>query len=65
MKLLFTLIGLVMILEGMPYVAFPEHMRKWLKQLSEMRPSALRGIGLAAMALGLLICYITQGSGLF
>ena len=64
MKLLVTLIGLVLILEGMPYVVFPEGMQKWMRQLSEMNPGSLRVTGLVAMAIGLLLCYITQRSGL-
>lgn len=60
-----TLIGLVFILEAIPYVAFPEAMQKWLQQLAAARPGELRIMGLVAMALGLLICYITQRSGFF
>jgi uncharacterized protein YjeT (DUF2065 family) len=65
MKLLLTLIGLVFILEGLPYFAFPEAMLKWLKQLLEMRPAQLRIMGLLAMAFGFFLCFVTQKSGLF
>ena len=65
MKLLITLIGLVFVLEGVPYVACPEAMQKWLRQLLTMRPGQLRVMGLLAMALGLLLCYITQRTALF
>jgi uncharacterized protein YjeT (DUF2065 family) len=65
MKFLFTLIGLVFILEGLPYLTFPEAMQKWLQQLLEMRPAQLRIVGLLAMGVGLLICYITLRTGLF
>jgi hypothetical protein len=60
MKYLLSLIGVVLILEALPYVACPEAMQKWLKQLSEMDPAVLRVIGLLAMGAGLLLCYITQ-----
>ena len=50
MKLLILLIGLILILEGLPYVAAPEGMRNWLKKLSEMDPGQLRSMGLVAMA---------------
>ena len=60
MNYLVTLIGLVLVLEALPYVAFPEAMQDWLKQLSEMNPAMLRIFGLVAMGLGLLLCYITQ-----
>ncbi|MFP3982675.1 MAG: DUF2065 domain-containing protein [Desulfurivibrionaceae bacterium] len=65
MKFLLSLIGLVLILESLPYVASPETMQKWLRQLSEMEPSLLRVIGLFFMAVGLLICYIARRTNLF
>ncbi len=65
MKMLITLIGLVLILEGLPYVASPEAMQRWLKQLAEMRPDILRIIGVFAMAAGFLLCFVAQKSGLF
>jgi len=65
MKLFLLLIGMVLILEGMPYVAAPEAMRDWLAKLSQMPASQLRGFGLFAMALGLLICFVVQKSSLF
>jgi len=65
MKLLITVLGLVLIIEGLPYVASPEAMQDWLRQLSSFRPRVLRGIGLAAMAVGLVLCYLTQRTNLF
>jgi uncharacterized protein YjeT (DUF2065 family) len=64
MKLLFTLIGVVFILEGLPYLTFPEAMQKWLQQLLEMRPAQLRIVGMFAVGIGLIICYVTLRSGL-
>lgn len=63
MKLLLLLVGMVLILEGLPYVAFPDSMREWLKKVSEMRSEHLRIFGLAAMVTGFLICWIVQRSG--
>ncbi len=60
MKILFLLIGLILILEGLPYVAAPEGMRDWLKKLSEMESGQLRSMGLIAMTIGLVICFIVQ-----
>ena len=65
MKLMLTLIGLVFVLEGLPYLAFPEAMQRWLKQILEMSPVQLRLVGLLAVGLGLLLCYLTQRTGLF
>lgn len=65
MKLLLTLIGLVFILEGLPYLTFPEAMQRWLQQLLEMKPVQLRMVGLFAVGTGLLICYVTMRTSLF
>ena len=65
MKLLLTLIGVVFILEGLPYLTFPEAMQRWLRQLMEMKPAQLRLVGLAAVGIGLSICYVTLRSNLF
>jgi uncharacterized protein YjeT (DUF2065 family) len=65
MKLLLTLIGLVLVLEGLPYVASPEAMQRWLRQILEMEPRQLRRIGLVAMVLGFILCYLAQRSPLF
>ncbi len=60
MKLFVLLIGMVLIFEGLPYVAAPEIMQAWLKKLSETRPEQLRIMGLVAMASGILLCWIIQ-----
>ena len=65
MKLLFTLVGLIFILEGLPYLTFPEAMQRWLQQIMEMKSAQLRMVGLFAVGLGLLICYITLRTSLF
>ncbi len=65
MKLFITLIGLILILEGLPYAASPEAMQRWLRQILEMPPEQLRRIGLIAMAIGFFLCYLAQKSGLF
>jgi len=49
----------------LPYLTFPEAMQKWLRQLMEMRPSQLRMVGLLAVGIGLLICFVTQRTDLF
>lgn len=65
MKLFVLLIGMVLILEGLPYVAAPETMKEWLEKLSTIEPSQLRIFGLIAMAIGLVICFIVQKTTLF
>jgi len=65
MKFLFTLIGLIFILEGLPYLTFPEAMQRWLQQLMEMKPAQLRIVGLFAVGIGLMICYVSLRTNLF
>ncbi len=57
MKLLFCLLGLVLIIEGLPYFAFPHKMKKWMLVMQEVPDSHLRLMGFIAMAAGLLIAY--------
>ena len=65
MKLLISLIGMVLILEALPYVACPEAMKDRLRQLSEMDPGILRVLGLMALGGGLFLCYLAQRTQLF
>ena len=58
MKLLFCLIGLVFIIEGLPYFAFPDKMKRWMKMVLEMPDSHLRALGLVAMCIGLVLTYL-------
>ena len=64
MKLLTLLIGLVLVLEGVPYVAAPEAMQNWLRQIITMEPRLLRILGLVSVAGGLLLCFLTQRTDL-
>lgn len=65
MKILILLVGMVLIVEGIPYVASPESMREWLRKISDMKAEHIRMLGLLSMSLGLLICWIVQRSGYF
>ena len=57
MKLLLCLLGLVLFVEGLPYVISPGKMKKWMMTFQEVPNPQLRAMGLIAMALGLLITY--------
>ncbi len=58
MKLLFCLLGLVLIVEGLPYLAFPDKMKKWLEHIQHVPDNQLRVVGLLAICLGLLLTYL-------
>jgi uncharacterized protein YjeT (DUF2065 family) len=57
MKLLFCLIGLILIVEGLLYFVSPGKMKKWMSAIQEIPDPHLRTMGLLAMGLGLLIAY--------
>ncbi len=65
MKFFVTLVGLVFIIEGLPYVASPEAMQRWLRQLLEMQPGQLRFMGLIAMGFGFFLCFLALKTGMF
>ncbi|MFP4087730.1 MAG: DUF2065 domain-containing protein [Desulfobacteraceae bacterium] len=58
MKFFFCLLGLVLIVEGLPYFACPDRMKKWVATLQELPSSRLRLMGFVAMAVGLLMVYL-------
>ncbi|MDD5759723.1 MAG: DUF2065 domain-containing protein [Desulfobulbaceae bacterium] len=60
MKLLVSLLGVVLVLEGLPYAAFPEPMQRWLKQMTVMSPTLLRIFGFLAITTGLFLCFLAQ-----
>ena len=61
MEFFLCVIGMVMIVEGLPYFAFPEKMKLWLQKILEMPDSALRKFGLVMMITGLWMVYIGKG----
>lgn len=58
MDFFLCVIGMVMILEGLPYFAFPERMKDWVRKVLEMPESALRRLGMVLMGIGLLLVYV-------
>jgi uncharacterized protein YjeT (DUF2065 family) len=51
-------LGMVLILEGLPYFAFPGRMKEWLVRIAETPDGHLRRVGLALMAVGLGLVYM-------
>jgi len=49
-----------LIIEGLPYFAFPEKTRKMIQKILTVPDSRLRLIGLIAMCVGLLFIYVSQ-----
>ena len=57
MEFFLCVIGMVMIVEGLPYFAFPEKMKNWIQQVIEIPDGALRKFGLVLMLIGLGLIY--------
>jgi uncharacterized protein YjeT (DUF2065 family) len=58
MKYFLCVIGMVMIVEGLPYFAFPENMKSWIQKLLVMPGGTLRKFGLVMMVIGLALVYM-------
>ncbi len=58
MSYFLCVIGMVMIIEGLPYFAFPEKMKPWLQKLSETPDHSLRRLGIILIAAGFLLVYL-------
>jgi uncharacterized protein YjeT (DUF2065 family) len=63
MKFFLCVIGMVMIVEGLPYFAFPEKMKFWVQKVLEMPDSALRKFGFVLMLTGLWMIYLGRVLG--
>jgi uncharacterized protein YjeT (DUF2065 family) len=48
---------MVMIIEGLPYFAFPEKMKFWIQKIAETPDGSLRKFGVGLMVLGLVLVY--------
>jgi len=57
MKYFLAVIGMVFIVEGLPYFAFPDKIKAYLRKLAEIPDRTLRILGFAAVAVGLLLVY--------
>ena len=58
MEFFFCVIGMVMIIEGLPYFAFPEKIKGFFQKVSEMPEKSLRIFGLVLMVGGLGLVYL-------
>jgi uncharacterized protein YjeT (DUF2065 family) len=57
MKYFLCVLGMVFIIEGLPYFAFPEKIKAYLMKLQEMPDSTLRLFGLSAIITGLFLVF--------
>ncbi|MBF0378354.1 MAG: DUF2065 domain-containing protein [Desulfamplus sp.] len=57
MKFFICVMGMVMIVEGLPYFAFPEKMKEIIITVTELPENSLRRFGAILMLLGLGVVY--------
>lgn len=53
-------LGLAFVIESIPYVLFAERMRPVLRSLADQPPAMLRGMGIAAMCVGVLVVWLAR-----
>ena len=58
MSFFLCVLGMVFIIEGLPYFAVPEKMKGWVAKIIEMPVPSLRGMGLVMMIAGLFLVYL-------
>lgn len=61
MKDFLSAMGLVLILEGIPYFIAPARMRQWVITIADLPDTLLRRTGFVLMLLGLLVVYLVRG----
>lgn len=57
MEFFLCVVGMVMIIEGLPYFIFPAKMKVWIQKILVTPEGPLRRLGLVLMAVGLLLVY--------
>lgn len=57
MRYFICVIGMVLIVEGLPYMTYPELIKSYLRKIMDIPNSNLRILGLAAVVAGLLLVF--------
>ena len=57
MKYFLCVLGMVFIIEGLPYFIFPEKLKIYLAKVITMPESTLRFLGISAMIIGLVLLF--------
>ena len=60
MKFFLIIVGMVMIVEGLPYFAFPSKMKEMIQMMLGVEDKKLRTYGFILMLIGLAIVYFSM-----
>jgi len=64
MGFILYIIGLIMIIEAIPWFLSPEKVKYWISQLIHTPDEILRGLGFGLMLFGLILAYIGKYMGI-
>ncbi len=62
MKFFLSVVGMVMIVEGLPYFAFPSKMKATVQMILGLDDTSLRRFGFFLMMAGLGLVYLAMGA---
>jgi uncharacterized protein YjeT (DUF2065 family) len=57
MKYFLCVMGMVLVVEGIPYFAFPDKLKSYLRRLIDIPDKTLRIMGSIAVIIGLILVY--------
>ncbi len=57
MKFFLCVLGLIFVIEGLPYFAFPNKIKAYLMKVHQIPDSTLRMFGFFSIVIGLLLVY--------
>lgn len=60
MDYFFTVLGMVLVIEGLPYFTFPDKMKSIMEKIPHLPTLWLRIFGILSISLGLLLMYLTR-----
>ncbi len=60
MEFFLCVLGMVLVVEGLPYFGFPEKMREMMRFVEEQDDATLRTMGGILMLLGLVILFFAR-----
>lgn len=55
-----SVLGLVLIIEGIPYFTFPDKMKEVLSKVPDVPSASLRAFGIIAIIIGLALIFIAR-----
>ena len=61
MEFFLCVLGMVLLIEGLPYFGFPDKMKLMMSYIQDLDDSALRAAGGVMMLIGLLILFFARG----